>query len=224
MSLQEYAAHVAHAVRTSLGKIKRQAEFFKNRYPSEKYENYFKRYAVDIYSEMKRLDKAVDFMLSYAGSNNEFEDINFKELITSLFNEYAYRFEQDNITSQVDIEKTCSINCNRKFIEDIFENLIDNSLKALKTNSENKIIKCSSEIDDNSIVVYFSDNGHGIPDDEKEMVFDIFYTTTANQGGAGLGLYIAKTRIEALKGTVEIVESEFRPHGVTFKITFPFKK
>jgi signal transduction histidine kinase len=224
MSLQEYASHVAHAVRTSLGKIKRQAEFFKDRYPSEKYEDYFKKYAVDIYSEMRRLNAAVDFMLSYAGSDMEFEDIDFKELITNLFHQYAYRFEQDNIVLQIDIEKSCTINCNRKFIEDIFENLIDNSLKALRANTDNRIIKCSSEINDNNIVICFSDNGHGIPDDEKDKVFDIFYTTTASQGGAGLGLYIVKTRVVALKGEIEIIEREFQPCGATFKITFPFKK
>jgi signal transduction histidine kinase len=224
MSLQDYAAHVAHAVRTSLGKIKRKAEFFKDRYPDPKFEDYFKQYAVDIYSEMGRLNKAVDFMLSYAGADIEFEDIDFKGMITNLFNEYAYRFTQDNVASQIDISKSCFINCNRKFIEDIFENLIDNSLKALKSNKDDKAIKCTSELSDDSIVIYFSDNGHGISDDEKEKIFDIFHTTTASQGGAGLGLYIVKTRVEALKGEIEVVESEFQPHGATFKITFPFKK
>jgi signal transduction histidine kinase len=168
MSLQDYAAHVAHAVRTSLGKIKRKAEFFKTRYPDPKFETYFKQYAVDIYTEMGRLNKAVDFMLSYAGADIEFEDIDFKKLITNIFDEYAYRFEQDGVTAQANIERSCLINCNRKFIEDIFENLIDNSLKALRTNGKSKIITCSSEIDADKIVIYFSDNGHGIPDEEKK--------------------------------------------------------
>lgn len=223
MSLQDYAAHVAHAVRTSLGKIKRKAEFFKNRYPDPKFENYFKQYAIDIYSEMGRLNKAVDFMLSYAGADIEFEDIDFKDLVTNLFNEYSYRFVQDDVVAQIDIEKSCFINCNRKFFEDIFENLIDNSLKALQLNKNHKIIKFTSELSENNIVVSFSDNGYGIPNDEKEKIFDIFHTTTASQGGAGLGLYIVKTRVEALKGKIEVVDSEFDPYGATFRITLPFK-
>ena len=224
MSLQEYAAHVAHAVRISLGKIKRKAEFFKNRYPDTRFEDYFKRYAVDIFSEMGRLNKAIDFMLSYAGSDIEPEEIDFQELLTDLFNAYAYRFEKDNIFSHLDIETNCSIICNRKFLENIFENMIDNSLKSLTLNKDRKIIRCTSEITDNNIVLYFSDNGHGIPDDEKERIFDIFHTTTASQGGAGLGLYIVKTSVETLKGTVEVVDSEFGDIGATFKIVLPFKK
>lgn len=224
MSLQDYAAHIAHAVRTSLGKIKRKAEFFKNRYPDPKFETYFKQYASDIYTEMGRLNKAVDFMLSYAGTDIEFSDIDFKELITNLFEQYAYRFEQDSVISQVDIRESCMIHCNKKFIEDIFENLIDNSLKALKSKKDQRIIKCSTEISADKITIYFSDNGHGIPEDERNYIFDIFYTTTAGIGGAGLGLYIVKTRIEALKGEIEVVEHELQPQGTTFKIIFPFIK
>jgi signal transduction histidine kinase len=224
MSLQEYSAHIAHAVRTSLGKIKRQAEFFLNRYPNTHYEECFKRYAIDIFSEMGRLNKAIDFMLSYAGTDIEPEEIDFNELISALFNTYAFRFEQDAIVPQIDIETGCKINGNKKFIEDIFENLIDNSLKALKMKKENKIIKCSSEITAENITLYFSDNGLGVPEDEKEKIFDIFHTTTASQGDAGLGLYIVKTRLEALKGAIEVVASEFGDIGVIFKITLPLKK
>ena len=62
----------------------------------------------------------------------------------------------------------------------------------------------------------------GIPESDKFRIFDIFYTTTAMEGGAGLGLYIVKTRLESLNGKIEVVESEFSPNGITFKITIPF--
>ena len=52
----------------------------------------------------------------------------------------------------------------------------------------------------------------------------MFVTTTAEQGGAGLGLFMVKSRLEALKGNIEVVENEFKPTGATFKIELPFKK
>ena len=67
----------------------------------------------------------------------------------------------------------------------------------------------------------FSDNGPGIPREMHERVFDLFFTTTADYGGAGLGLYIVKTRLEAIKGNVSVVESELG-NGATFKIVIPF--
>ncbi|NJO03206.1 MAG: HAMP domain-containing histidine kinase [Bacteroidia bacterium] len=55
-------------------------------------------------------------------------------------------------------------------------------------------------------------------------MFEVYFTKTEDQGGAGLGLFIVKTRIEALKGSIEIIENELKPTGVTFKIIFPFSK
>ena len=65
---------------------------------------------------------------------------------------------------------------------------------------------------------------YGIKRDNWERIFEMFFTTTADIGGAGLGLYITKTRIEALKGTIEVIESEFSPIGTTMKITFPLNQ
>lgn len=224
MSLQDYAIRLSHAVRTSLGKTKRMAEFFKNNFPSAKYEDIFKEYAVLIYDEMETLNRVIDFMLSYAGSNIDFEDFSVKQMLQELLlRSYKQTFLSEKIKATIEFHDDLIINANKKFFEDIFQNFISNSIKALK-DEKNKIIKCSSLINDDHFVLYFSDNGCGITKSEWRKVFEIYYTTTAEQGGAGLGLFIVKTRIEALKGSVEIVDSEFGNKGVTFKITLPFKK
>jgi signal transduction histidine kinase len=223
MSLQDYAANMSHAVRTSLGKIKDQAEFFKSHYPSRELEDYFKSYAIEIYEEMTKLKKVVDYMLGYAGSNIPFEDFDVKILIEYLFAQYKPRFENENITSKIEIRDNFIVNANKQFFTDIFQNLIDNSIKALKM-TNNKIIKCSGYIENDSFILYFSDNGVGIKEEDRKKVFDLYYTTTAEDGGAGIGLFIVKTRIEALKGVVETIKNELSPTGTTIKILLPFKK
>jgi signal transduction histidine kinase len=223
MSLQEYAIRLSHAVRTSLGKIKRKAEFFKINFPNSKYDNLFKEYSIEIFEEMETLNKVIDFMLSYAGSNVDFEDFSVRKTIEDLLlNSYRQTFNSENIKAVVEIKDDLIINANRIFFRDIIQNLISNSIKALKDKDE-KIIKCSGFLDRELFTLYFSDNGCGIRQGDEEKIFDIYYTTTAEEGGAGLGLFIAKTRIEALKGTIEVVEKEFS-EGATFKITLPFKK
>jgi signal transduction histidine kinase len=224
MSIQDYAANVAHAVRTSLSAIKEYAEFFKKRFPDPNYDELFLEYAISIYNEMGRLEKAIDFMLSYAKSNNTPEDFNLKELITDLLsNYYKLRFEKEKISIFIEIKDDIPINANKKFIEDIFQNLVANSIKALQ-NIDDKKIKCSGYVENGQFTCFFSDNGIGIKDEDKEDVFDLYFTTTSEQGGAGLGLYIVKTRLEALKGTIKLIDNEFIPNGTTFKITLPFNK
>lgn len=224
MSLQDYAIHVSHAVRTALGKVKRMAEFFKERFPDPKLDDIFKDYAHLIYNEMVNLNKIVDFMLSYAGSNVDMEDFNIKNHLEDLFNKsYTPVFEAENIKHLVEIQDNFVLNANKKFFEDIFENLISNSIKALR-NEDNKKIKCSGFIEDDHFVIYYSDNGEGIKKGDEEKIFEMYYTTTADLGGAGIGLYIVKTRVESLRGTISVVKNEFEPKGATFKISFPFKK
>jgi len=222
MSLQDYALEIAHVVRTSLSRTIRLAEFFKKEFPNPEFNDLFATYAKDIYNEMTRLDSAVDFMLSYAQSNTDFKEINIKSLIEDLFNEsYKKIFEQNKIKTIVEIEKPLIIVHNQKFFEDIIENLISNSIKAL-SGKKNKIIKCTGTFDDSKFILLFSDNGIGIPKEDRNRVFNIYFTRTAEQGGAGIGLYIVKTRIESMKGTVEVIDNELNPTGATFKIILPF--
>ncbi|MBQ3945904.1 MAG: histidine kinase, partial [Alphaproteobacteria bacterium] len=54
--------------------------------------------------------------------------------------------------------------------------------------------------------------------------FGVYNTTTQDQGGAGIGLYIVKTRVESLKGKVFVTDSEFGEIGTTIRIELPFKK
>ena len=220
MSIQEYAHEMADIIRNSLGAIKRRAQYFVNYFLSPSKE---RQYAEQMYNELNKLSKAVDFMQSYTKSNLKKEWINLKELIENLFNEiYSEILEEEHIKTIIEIDNSLTLNHNRKFLEDIFLCLITNSIKALKERSE-KIIKCSSLINEKEFIIYFSDNGKGIEKDIHDKIFAIFFTTTAEEGGAGIGLYTVKKRIEALQGSIEVAESEFQ-HGATFKITIPFKK
>lgn len=69
-----------------------------------------------------------------------------------------------------------------------------------------------------------SDSGYGIPLERWSWVFGIYNTTTEGEGGAGIGLYIVKTRVESLKGTVKVIDSEFGDFGTTIRVELPFKR
>lgn len=223
MSLQEYAIHITHAVRTSLNKIKRKADFFVEFYPNPAEEKYFELYAHEISSEMEILDKVINYMLSYSQSNISFQEIDFGKLVVNIFETYRMKFAAENIATEYEIKESLVLSSNRQFFFDILQNLIDNSIKAMK-NLPRKIIKCTAYTDNDRLIIKISDTGVGIPDERKEWVFGLYNTTTEPDGGAGIGLYIVKTRVESLKGTIKIIDSEFGSIGTTFQITLPFKK
>jgi len=225
VSLQTYAAMLSHITRTSIGRIKREVEYIaKWIFTSKKNEN-CQKYGKYVFNEMNNLGSAIDFMLKYAKDDQGFTEINVKTTIEHIFNTiYASTFEKKRIIPLLEINKDLVIRYNPKSFEDIFDNLISNSFKALKNISGEKIIKCSAIVEKDQFIIYFSDNGCGIKKEDKERIFDVFFTTTSEEGGAGLGLFIVKSRLEAMSGSIEVVESEFRPTGATFKIILPFKK
>jgi signal transduction histidine kinase len=225
ISLQTYAHMISHIIKTSLGIIKRRAEFLHEHFPDPQYNNKYSLYSTRIFDEMNKLEKAVDFMLKYAKDDQNFEELDIKQILENqMLNIYADIFEKENIKPVVEINKDIAINYNQKAFEDIIDNLISNSIKALSENKGEKIIKCSVIVEKDKFVLYFSDNGCGIAEKDIDKIFDVFFTTTAEQGGAGLGLFINKSRLEAINGKIELVENELKPTGTTFKIEFPFKK
>lgn len=224
VSLQTYAAMLSHMTKHTIGHILRDAEYFKDHYPNPELEHRFLRISQRIYSEMINLRTGVDYMLRYAQSDSKFEKINLYDLIHGLlFGIYAHEFEANKTLVELDLNRTLVLNYNRKALEDVFDNLISNSIKAIKGNPMGRI-KCSGYADNNELVLLFSDNGIGIPTENWKRVFEIFFTTTGDDGGAGIGLYMVKTRIEAMKGSVEIVDPEFQEGGATFRIVLPFNK
>lgn len=224
VSMQEYASMIAHAVRTSIAKVKHLGEFIKENYPNPKFDRYYSMYAVSIYNEMNTLISVTDFMLSFANIDGSFEEFDVAELVTSLLsNQYENLFSSEGITLEIDIKDNFIIETNKKAFQDIFQNLVSNSIKALK-NTEHKKIKCTGFLNTEKFVIYFSDNGYGIQEEDREWIFGLFNTKTAEQGGAGIGLYIVNTILKSLNGNIEVVENEFTPSGATFKITIPFNK
>ena len=71
-------------------------------------------------------------------------------------------------------------------------------------------------------MVTVSDTGPGIPEAERDRIFERFYridpSRSRRTGGAGLGLAIAREIITLYGGTVRVIDS---PAGATFEVTLP---
>jgi len=109
--------------------------------------------------------------------------------------------------------------CNPALICQVFLNIVLNALQA-GTGTLRLVI--STDIQHNNIMIKFSDNGRGIPDNIKNRIFEPFYTTKDIGKGTGMGLTVAYEVITAYGGTIE-VESR-QGEGSTFIIHLPVKR
>lgn len=226
MSLQEYASEIAHMVRTSIAKISRYANFFYEEYPNKKYEDLYGDYAHSIYKEMMALSNALDFMLSYSKSNITFQNINIFDLISDLVRlVYQREIDKYSIDIRTEIEDSIEIFHNKKFFEDIFQNLIDNSIKSLKKSDNNKKIIVIKGIQKSEEFIFnIIDNGIGIEKKYEARIFNVFFTTTAEEGGGGIGLFSVKKRVQSMNGTIKVVPNLYFNSGVNFEIKLPINR
>ncbi|WP_430909435.1 PAS domain-containing sensor histidine kinase [Maribacter sp. 2-571] len=104
------------------------------------------------------------------------------------------------------------------YLESILMNFITNAIK-YKDPERDPLIRLGTVLQDNKIELSISDNGLGI-DLEKygDKLFGMYKTFHNNKDARGIGLYITKNQIEAMKGSVTVCSEVGK--GSTFKIYF----
>jgi signal transduction histidine kinase len=104
-------------------------------------------------------------------------------------------------------------------LEQVFINLFANARDALAATPDPQIKVTLLHSSNDSVTLCFSDNGHGISDENKERVFDSLFTTKPD--GTGLGLWLCLSVIQQMNGTIK-AESAIGK-GTTFIICLPSK-
>lgn len=100
----------------------------------------------------------------------------------------------------------CYVNAN-ELIEDVFSNLIGNAVKHSSPEEPLEIdIGIKKVTEDNKLFfeIYIEDNGPGIPDELKGRLFIRFQKGDTITSGRGLGLYLVKTLLEDINGSVRV--------------------
>ncbi len=105
-------------------------------------------------------------------------------------------------------------------IMQVIINLVDNAVKYTPAGSE---IRISTSTKDDMILVEVADNGPGVPNEEKEKIFERFHVVqngiVDSRRSLGLGLSLCKAIVTAHNGTIRVVDNI--PHGAIFQFTLP---
>ena len=111
-----------------------------------------------------------------------------------------------------------TVNLDKQLFKNILLNLLSN---ASKYSGEDKIIYFTTEIANGQLKITVKDEGIGIPEADKEHLFDPFFRAqnVTNIQGTGLGLNIVKRYVDIMDGSLSY-ESEL-DKGTTFIINFP---
>jgi len=172
--------------------------------------------------DCERLDKLMRDLLDLskieAGeSQPQLALVRARELIATVAEELRPQVEAKGlglrVTAPVDLPK---VMVDRLQVERVISNLVSNALRHTK----NGEIRISAEQRDSQLAISVCDTGSGIPTEYLPHIFDKFVQVPdAPTGGAGLGLTISKSIVEAHGGKISVQSQVGR--GTTFTFTLP---
>jgi signal transduction histidine kinase len=186
---------VSHELRTPLTRMKLSSEFIEN-------EKIKKRVKEDVNEMEHMVGELLDnYKKENALSKPEISEFDLRELIENT----SEKFTTERIKIKTSQEKLV-VRADKKKIELVIKNLLDNALKYSKDNVEVKAE--DNPVNTNGFILKVTDKGTGIPAEEIKYIFEPFYRVDKSRNkviaGYGLGLSIVKKIVEAHNGTIEV--------------------
>jgi signal transduction histidine kinase len=102
-------------------------------------------------------------------------------------------------------------------IHQVILNITNNAIDAVAKETGRVNVSTTFYPDDGHAIISIADNGPGIPEKDRDKIFEVFQSGKGH-GGTGLGLAVAKKIIEEHHGSIDIVSG---PDGTTFHIKLP---
>ncbi len=209
-----FVASIAHDLRSPLTSIQGFIHAMQDGViPEEKY-NY---YLDIILEETQRLSMLTNNIVDMGRTQEnilELDLTNFdlNELIRDVLDIFEHRFREKKLSCRLVLaDKETIVNADSKDIHRVIHNLVDN---AVKFTPEGGLFEIETTLPKNEGKVYVSvsDNGVGIPENERRHIFGAFYKSDSSRGldktGSGLGLCAVKEIINAHKELIVCKESE----------------
>lgn len=141
------------------------------------------------------------------------------ELLLEACAEHQYDAQQQGIRIEYDVpEDLPPILADSRQISRVFANILGNAVKFTPAGGSVFVDAC---IEGDEVRIRFRDTGVGIPEEERERVFQKYYRSSRSQGyrGSGLGLAISKAFVEAHGGTIQALRGD--GGGTVMEIRLP---
>ena len=216
---REVARRIAHEIKNPLTPIQLSAQRLRKRYLEKLQEDrtVFDECTRTIIKQVEELKGMVNEFSNFARmpasqpTPNHLNEIIQETLI--LFQEAHKEVRFEFIPQDLPV-----LSIDRDQMKRVMINLIKNSLAAVGRDGE---IKIQTSYDSNMQIVRLevSDNGCGIPDEDKRRLFEPYYST--KKSGTGLGLTIVNAIVAEHYGYIRVRDNE--PKGTTFLIELPVR-
>ncbi len=213
---REMAKQIAHEIKNPLTPMKLSVQYLQKTWDEKApdWDKHLKHFTQTIVEQIDSLSIIASEFSDFAKMpKSRFEKVE----LTAIINNSLGLFKgSSKIQMNTHFQKEHYIRADKEQFLRVFNNLIKNSIQAIKKPEEGKI-EVSVEEKKGKHIIQFSDNGSGIQSDRQEKVFTPNFTTKS--GGMGLGLAMVKSIIQNAGGEISFTSEP--DIGTTFTITLP---
>ncbi|MGD2186426.1 MAG: ATP-binding protein [Desulfobacterales bacterium] len=218
-AIGELAAGVAHEIRNPLSSIRGFAQYLRHVLKDKPKE---KEYAETMVSEVDRINTVVTDLLTFARPlEADLVPTDVTDLVERTVRLVQADARSRYVVIQINISDLSKIPLDANQMTQAILNLLLNALQAVKSGGH---IEVGAELDPSvsRLKIWVEDDGVGISRDQKEKLFDPFFTT--REKGTGLGLAIVHKIVENHNGEINLQSPPTgKDQGCRFTIGIPIK-
>jgi len=219
-SIGEMAAGIAHEIKNPLAGIAGVIQVLKKDVPPGDQK---KAVLDEVLSQVERMDKAVRNLLAFARPPEpKMTLVDINQLIGKLLDFLAPQFSKHSIMAERNLEPGFPpLTLDPDLFQQALINIALNAIQAMPEGGkfivETRSAKPSGD-NPGSVEIVFNDTGKGISMENRNRIFNPFFTT--RQQGTGLGLSITQRIVEQHNGEINV--TSVPGQGASFTITFPY--
>jgi signal transduction histidine kinase len=216
-----FLQNMSHEIRTPLNVISGYAQIISN--PQARISDIERRdMALRITHSTGMIVHIVDEILDISGKESihyidKTDLVNCNELAREVTEPFVNQNQNIEIRVETLLKDSCRIMMNRREVEKILNQLMDNALKFTKQGSIT--LRTYQGKLDNMICFSVTDTGCGVKEGEEEKIFEHFYKSDVYKAGVGLGLSLARRLAHQLGGDV-VLDSRYK-EGARFILKLP---
>jgi two-component system, NtrC family, sensor kinase len=224
----ELAAGIAHEINNPVAIMVEEAGWVQDLLEEEEFQEgenleEFQRALKQINTQGKRCKEITHKLLSFARkTDSRIKVVQMNDLINEAIGLAEQSAKYSKVVIHTNLEENLPfIQASQTEMQQVFLNLINNAVDAMDSKGGGTI-DITSRLDEDNIIINFSDNGPGIHRNNLDRIFDPFFTTKPVGKGTGLGLSICYGIIKKMGGEINV--QSVIDEGTTFSIRIPVPK
>ncbi len=214
--LDEFAHIISHNLRAPVSNIQALINLLNDSSEITDYKLIFEKLRNVAKNLSETMNELMDTLKARTPANVVLTDVRFKEVLDKVVQSLEGELIMAQASVTFDFNDAPSIRYSKPYLESIFQNLLSNAVK-YKSPDRAPSVHFRTRREGNDLILEVKDNGQGI-DLKKfgDKLFGLHKTFHDHQEARGVGLFLVKSQIEAMGGTIS-VDSEV-DKGTTFTI------